>query len=109
MISEEMATRFGVVLGNRATHTIDLSFGKETAVGDRAGFLSSSEPWLNQAYDGIILCDISTAQEILKMGSEITHIDLILGKYGHDGESHASEGHDGEGAWGQGSRKKRAA
>ena len=96
MISEAMATRFGVVPGNRATHTIDLSFGKETQSVTVAGFLSSSEPWLNQAYDGIILCDISTAQEILKMGSEITHIDLILGKSGHNAEGHRTKNHESE-------------
>ena len=96
MISEAMATRFGVGPGGHRTHTIDLSFGKETQSVTVAGFLSSSEPWLNQAYDGIILCDISTAQEILKMGSEITHIDLILGKSGHNAEGHRTKNHESE-------------
>lgn len=87
MISKEMADRFGIEKADR----IVLSFGKETMPATVAGFLTSSEPWLDQAYNGIILSDIATAQELLRMGSDITHIDLIL-----SGEDVEESGNDGK-------------
>jgi len=43
-----------------------------------AGILESQDSFSKSALTGIVITDISTAQEILKMNDQISHIDLIV-------------------------------
>ncbi len=83
----ELLTRPAGVLISRAfvkSHGLDLhdslslSFGRREVQAEIIGFLDDREPGSGAALSGIILTDISTAQEIMGMEDRITRLDLIL-------------------------------
>jgi putative ABC transport system permease protein len=73
-ISRDLAQQFGLDIGA----TLEISFGSRTAAVTIAGFLDSSDDTARQMLSGVVVTDISLAQEILDMGDTITRIDLIL-------------------------------
>ncbi len=58
--------------------TITLVFGNRRIPVSISGFLGSQDNQMDLAMKGLILTDISLAQEILNLGDKISRIDLIL-------------------------------
>ncbi len=74
LISKKLAAEINIRTGD--------SLGINTAFGEQkvivAGLMESDNSFTEQALSGIMLTDIATAQEILKMGDHISHVDLML-------------------------------
>lgn len=73
-ISKKDGRDYDIGPGDRLTFL----FGKRAITVDVAGFLDSEDASMNRIFDGMIVTDISHAQEILLMGDRISRIDLIL-------------------------------
>lgn len=58
--------------------TLTLLAGGQTKTVKLVGLLQPSDELSQRALNGLILCDISTAQELLNMVGRLSHIDLIL-------------------------------
>lgn len=74
LVSKGHGEQYGLKPGD----TLTLLFGdrrKETRI---AGFVDTLDTASNKMLDGVILADISLAQEILGMGEKISRIDLML-------------------------------
>jgi putative ABC transport system permease protein len=74
LVSKRQGEQYGLKPGDILT----LLFGdrrKETRI---AGFVDTLDTASNKMLDGVILADISLAQEILGMGDNISRIDLML-------------------------------
>ncbi len=74
LISEDLALKAGIPTGKNLT----LFFGNRESQIEVYGYLKSQDNLTQQALSGVIITDISTAQEILKMGNQISRIDLIV-------------------------------
>lgn len=74
LLSQSLAERYGLTPGDRLT----ILAGDEVRTVDLMGLLAPSDDMSRSALDGLILSDISTAQEILNMTGRISTIDLIL-------------------------------
>jgi putative ABC transport system permease protein len=74
LVSRAIATRNGLNQGDRLT----LTFGTRQVPVLISGLLDSSDASTNAAFEGLILADISLAQEILGFKESISRIDLIL-------------------------------
>ncbi|MFH2057762.1 MAG: FtsX-like permease family protein [Pseudomonadota bacterium] len=72
-VSKNQARQYGLRHGD----TFTLLFGAHQKQTRIAGFLDT-DGGSNKMLDGVILADISLAQEILEMGENISRIDLIL-------------------------------
>ena len=74
MLTQSLAQRYGLQPGDRLT--------LQTGNGDKSvllvGLLNPGDEASQRALDGLILADISTAQEVLDMPGRISTIDLIL-------------------------------
>ena len=85
-ISDVMTGSFGVFIAATHADRLQLTVGSPLTVslGGRntpvkvAGILDSPDPAIRQVLEGLVVTDISAAQEILDMGDAITRIDLIL-------------------------------
>ncbi len=73
-ISRTHAGRFGLDIGSPLTIALG---GRQSAV-TIAGFLDSPDKRSGPMLEGLVVTDISVAQEILDMEDRITRIDLIL-------------------------------
>lgn len=73
LISRAFKKTHGIVLHD----SLSLSFGRREVQAEVIGFLDDREP-NSKALSGIIITDISTAQEIMGMEDRITRLDLIL-------------------------------
>ena len=58
--------------------SISVDYGGETKNGYVAGVVTSNDSYQNRIFQGLIIADISTAQEILQKEGTIDRIDLIL-------------------------------
>ncbi len=74
IISQELADRYGLALGDSLT----LDRAGRLANVRLVGLLEPSDNLSRRALDGIIFADVSTAQEILDMVGRLSHIDLIV-------------------------------
>jgi putative ABC transport system permease protein len=74
LLSRSLAREHGLSIGDFLT----LSWGEKKEKVSIAGLLDSASPMESAALTGILVADIATAQEILAMGEQISHIDLIL-------------------------------
>ncbi len=64
--------------GLAENENLTLVFGEQEFHTTIAGFLDSKNAASNTVFQGLIIADISLAQEILKFKDDITRIDLIL-------------------------------
>ncbi|MFW5772303.1 MAG: FtsX-like permease family protein [Phototrophicaceae bacterium] len=74
MLSQPMAARFGVQVGD----TITLRAGSRAVEVEIIGLLQPNDRASEQALDDLVLADIATAQEIVGRPGRIDRIDLIL-------------------------------
>lgn len=74
LLSQAIASQYGLTHSD----TITLVFGERNVQVTIAGFLDSKDITTNTIFQGLILADISLAQEILGLKNDITRIDLIL-------------------------------
>lgn len=74
LISESLGQQYGLQPGDQLT----LLIGDETRTVELVGLLQPSDDFSQRALDGLILSDISTAQEVLSMIGRLSSIDLIL-------------------------------
>lgn len=74
LLSQAIAARNGLKQGD----TLTLTFGTRQTQVVISGLLDSSDTAINAAFEGLILADISLAQEILEFQDRISRIDLIL-------------------------------
>ncbi len=74
LISEGLAREAGLSIGDR----VDLDAGGRLSPGWVAGLLRPADALSQRAFDGLILADIATAQEITARPGKLDHIDLIL-------------------------------
>ena len=74
MISGRLAERYGLTSGD----TLTLQTGETNQPVKLAGLLASADGRSQSALDGLILTDISTAQEVLAKVGRLSTIDLIL-------------------------------
>lgn len=73
-----VSKRHGVQYGLKPGDTLTLLLGKNRRKTRIAGFVDTQDSASNKMLDGVVLADISLAQEILGMGENISRIDLIL-------------------------------
>ena len=73
-IARTLGERFGLEIGSPLT----IVLGDRQVTVTLAGFLDSRDKRSNLILEGLMVTDISVAQEILDMGETITRIDLIL-------------------------------
>ena len=76
LLSQSLAERYNLAPGDNLT----ILAGDKTKTVELMGLLAPSDDMSRSALDGLILSDISTAQEMLDMPGAITTIDLILPK-----------------------------
>lgn len=76
LLSEGLASEYGLKIGNK----VELSSAGRKSTAFVAGLLRPSDRLAQRALDGVILADISTAQEALGMVGRLSHIDLIIPK-----------------------------
>ncbi|MFH2133413.1 MAG: FtsX-like permease family protein, partial [bacterium] len=74
LISEQLAGKAGLAVGD---HLTLLQGGKEIPVMVY-GYLQTNDKISQNALSGVIITDISTAQEILQLGDIISRIDLVI-------------------------------
>jgi putative ABC transport system permease protein len=74
LISQSLATRAGVDVGD----TLTISAGTQTRSATIVGLLNTDDSLSRQALDNLMLTDISTAQEWVGQPGVISRIDLIL-------------------------------
>ncbi len=74
LISKDLANQLSLNPGDSLE--LQTRQGNQKAV--IIGLLDSSDSFTREALSGVILADISSAQEILAMGDKISHIDVIL-------------------------------
>lgn len=74
LLSQVLAARYGLSPGDPLT----LTFGTRQARVLISGLLDSDDAGTNAVFEGLILADISLAQEILGFQDSISRIDLIL-------------------------------
>ncbi len=74
MLTQSLADRYGLQPGDRLT----LQTGHAEKSVLLAGLLNPTDEASQRALDGLILADISTAQEVLDMTGRLSTIDLIL-------------------------------
>ncbi len=73
-LSRSLARQYHLDIGS----TLDISLGSRRTPVTIAGFLDSDSTAAGRMLQGLVVTDISLAQEILDMGDTITRIDLIL-------------------------------
>ncbi len=74
LISSDVASRSGLAIGD----SIDLNFAGYSRSGTIAGLLSPEDRLSLRALEGILLADISTAQEFTGSLKRLDRIDLII-------------------------------
>ena len=74
IISRSIATQYHLKPGD----TLSIDYGGETRKAYVAGVVTSNDSYQNRIFQGLIISDISTAQEILQKEGTIDRIDLIL-------------------------------
>jgi putative ABC transport system permease protein len=74
LISQPLATRYGLAAGD----TLTLRVGAQLKTATIVGILQPTDATSAEALDDLILCDISTAQELVGTTNRISRIDLIL-------------------------------
>jgi putative ABC transport system permease protein len=74
MLSQSLAERYGLASGQMLT----LQTGDEAKRVKLVGLLSTSDSRSRSALDGLLLSDISTAQEVLAKVGRLSTIDMIL-------------------------------
>ena len=73
-VSRKTAAAAGVSIGD----PVEIKFGKKAAASHVAGLLTGGTGTNSSVSDGLVLADISLAQEMLQMGDSLTRIDLVL-------------------------------
>lgn len=74
LMSSDVAARYGLAAGDPIT----IQSGALTQTFTVAGLLAPSDDLSRRALDGLLVADISTAQEVLGMVGKLSHIDLIV-------------------------------
>ncbi len=74
VISKTMATQFHVTLGD----LIPIIYEGRKSEIQVAGFIDNEDPIIKESLNGLIIADISTAQEILNKVMQLDRVDLIL-------------------------------
>ncbi len=74
VLSENMAKRFGVTVGDRIILSINAQEHQATVVG----LLQPNDTFTQQVLDDLILTTLPTAQNLLDMPATLSRIDLIL-------------------------------
>lgn len=74
LLSEEVARSSGMITGSKLT----LEHGSRNIEVVVAGLLKPTGDLSRQALSGLIISDISTAQEVLDQIGQLSHIDLII-------------------------------
>ncbi len=74
LVSKNLGTRYNLTPGD----TLTLTTGNDTKTVKLVGLLQPGDTVSSQALDGLIISDISTAQELLDKVGFISTIDLIL-------------------------------
>lgn len=73
-----ISSDLGQALGIQAGQALDLTYGSETIEIEIIGVLDTSGDDLSESLGGLILTDISTAQELLGKVGRLSQIDLII-------------------------------
>jgi len=74
LISRDLAKRASIDAGS----VIELSYGSKTLDIEVVGLLRSKDDELSESLGGLLLTDISTAQELLGKAESLSHIDLFI-------------------------------
>ena len=74
LISLDLAKRAGIDVGS----VVELSYGSKTLDIEVVGLLSSKDDELSESLGGLLLTDISTAQELLDKVGFLSYIDLVI-------------------------------
>jgi putative ABC transport system permease protein len=74
LMSSEVAARYGLAPGD----PLDIRSGAVTRTLNIAGLLAPADDLSRRALDGLLVADISTAQEVLEMVGRLSRIDLIV-------------------------------
>lgn len=74
LLPQSLAEQYNLTPGDSLT----LLAGGQTKTVQLVGLLQPSDELSQRALNGLILADISTAQEVLNMVGRLSHIDLIL-------------------------------
>ena len=83
LISADLAAEFGL----RIDSSIEVLANGQRQSAIVVGFLDSDDPTSRRALEGLILADISTAQELLDRTGTISYVDLIIPDFLKDLES----------------------
>lgn len=76
LISEGLASDYNLEVGDK----IEISAAGRKSTGFVAGLLRPNDRLAQRALEGVILADISTAQEALGQVGKLSHVDLIIPK-----------------------------
>lgn len=74
MMSSDVAARYGLEVGD----PLAIRSGTVTQTLTVAGLLAPSDDLSRRALDGLLVADISTAQEVLGMVGKLSRVDLIV-------------------------------
>lgn len=74
LMSSDVAARYGLAAGD----TLAIRSGTVTKTLTIAGLLAPTDDLSRRALDGLLVADISTAQEVLGMVGKLSRIDLIV-------------------------------
>jgi len=74
LISRDLAKRASIDAGS----VIELSYGSKTLNIEVVGLLRLKDDELSESLGGLLLTDISTAQELLGKAESLSHIDLFI-------------------------------
>jgi len=74
LLAEQTAEQAGVGLGD----SLELRIGANVATVRVVGLLQPADDLSRRALEGLVICDIATAQELLGMLGKLSRIDLIL-------------------------------
>ncbi len=74
LIGEDLAKQYDI----RPNDTLTLQYGDKTHTVTVIGLLRTSDSLARQALQGMVIADISTAQELLGMPGKLSRIDLII-------------------------------
>jgi len=73
-----MPTSLAAQYGLKAGDSLDLVISGQSKTVKIVGLLNPGDSWSQRALSGLLLCDLSTAQELLNKTGHLSRIDLIL-------------------------------
>jgi putative ABC transport system permease protein len=74
LVEESLAGKWGL----KENSVINIEYGTSVKKVKIAGILKANDDFTRQALSGLLITDISTAQELLNKTGKLSHIDLII-------------------------------